>query len=110
MKARFDNAARRLWPGQFLNVRLTLSVMERVLAIPSTAVNQGPKGSFVYVVGPDSKAIERPVTVEATEQGMAAISKGLRDGDVVVTDGQMSLAPGSKVQVHGPGAGGQGRA
>jgi RND family efflux transporter MFP subunit len=110
MKARFDNAARRLWPGQFLNVRLTLSVMEKALTIPATAVNQGPNGSFVYVVSPGAKAIERPVTVEATEQGVAAISKGLRDGDIVVTDGQMSLAPGSKVQVHGPGAGGQGRA
>jgi multidrug efflux system membrane fusion protein len=102
MKARFANAARRLWPGQFLNVRLTLSVMQRVLTVPATAINQGAKGSFVYVVGPDDKAIERPVTVSTTEQGTAAISSGLQAGDIVVTDGQMSLAPGSKVQVHGP--------
>ena len=102
MKARFPNAARRLWPGQFLNVKLTLQVMQQTLTIPAAAVNLGPKGSFVYVVGPDRKATWRPVTVSTTQQGVAAISKGLQAGEIVVTDGQMSLAPGSTVQVHGP--------
>ena len=102
MKARFPNAARRLWPGQFLNVRLTLQVMQQALTIPAAAVNQGPKGSFVYVVSSDRKARERPVRVLATEQGSAVISSGLTPGEIVVTDGQMSLAPGSTVQVHGP--------
>ena len=102
MKARFDNGARRLWPGQFLNVRLTLQVMGRVLTVPAAAVNQGPKGTFVYVVGAGDKVAVRPVTVSATERGVAAIGRGLQDGEIVVTDGQMSLAPGSAVQVHGP--------
>jgi len=110
MKARFPNGARRLWPGQFLNVRLTLQVLQRALTIPAAAVNEGPKGSFVYVVGPDRKAIERPVTVQTTEQGVAVISSGLAAGDIVVTDGQMSLAPGSRVQVHGPAPAGGRRA
>jgi multidrug efflux system membrane fusion protein len=110
MKARFANTARRLWPGQFLNVRLTLSVMEKALTIPATAVNDGPHGSYVYVVGSDDKVAARPVTVSTTQQGVAAVSKGLEAGDIVVTDGQMSLEPGSRVQVHGPKPAGQRRA
>ena len=106
MKARFANAGRRLWPGQFLNVRLTLQVVQRALTIPAAAVNQGPKGAFVYVVGPGRKAVQRFVTVAATEQGVALIAKGLQGGEQVVTDGQMSLQPGSPVQVQdaAPGA------
>ncbi len=110
MKARFANDARKLWPGQFLNVRLTLRVMQRALTVPGAAINQGPRGAFVYVVGPDEKAIARPVTVSTTEQGVAAVSSGLAEGDVVVTDGQMSLAPGSRVQVHGSRPAGRSRA
>ncbi len=91
-------------------MRLTLQVLQHALTIPAVAVNQGPKGSFVYLVGPDRKAIVRPVTVQATEQGSAVISSGLGAGDVVVTDGQMSLAPGSKVQVHGEAPAGGRRA
>jgi multidrug efflux system membrane fusion protein len=101
MKANFPNGSRRLWPGQFVDVRLTLQVLERALTVPAAAVNQGPKGAYVYVVGTDGRAIERPVTVEAAEQGVAIITRGLEAGEIVVTDGQMSLAPGSKVRVHG---------
>jgi multidrug efflux system membrane fusion protein len=110
MKARFPNGARKLWPGLFLDVRLTLQVMQRALTVPSTAINQGPKGQYVYVVGADNKAVVRPVTVSTTQQGVAAVANGLANGDVVVTDGQMSLAPGSRVQVHGPRPGGRGQA
>jgi multidrug efflux system membrane fusion protein len=101
MKANFPNGARRLWPGEFVNVRLTLQVVQRATTVPASAVNQGPKGGFVYVVGADLKAIARPVSVQAAEQGVAVVSGGLQPGEIVVTDGQMSLAPGSKVQVHG---------
>ena len=102
MKANFPNGSRRLWPGQFVDVRLTLQVLDRALTVPAAAINQGPKGTYVYVVGADRKVAERPVTVQATEQNVAIVSRGLSDGEIVVTDGQMSLAPGSKVQVHGP--------
>ena len=105
MKARFDNGGRRLWPGQFVNVRLTLQVLGRALTIPAAAVNQGPKGSFVYVVGPDRKAIQRPVRVQASEQGVAVISSGIAEGDIVVTDGQMSLAPGHAPALRSPAPG-----
>ncbi len=108
LKARFPNADRRLWPGQFVNVRLTLKTMAHALTVPAAAVNQGPKGAFVYVVGPDAKAEMRPVTVAATQDGVAVIQSGVKDGETVVTDGQMSLAPGSKVAVRTPGGGGNG--
>jgi multidrug efflux system membrane fusion protein len=107
MKARFENGDRRLWPGQFVNVRLTLQVLQRALTVPSAAVTQGPRGVYVYVVGPGAKAIQRPVQVQASEQGAAVISSGLSEGEIVVTDGQMSLAPGSKVQVRGARSGGR---
>ena len=108
MKARFENAERKLWPGQFLNVRLTLNVLQRAVTVPTAAVNQGPKGAFVYVVGSDDKVAARPVATAASEGAVTVISNGVQAGDVVVTDGQMSLSPGSKVQVRG-GAAGAGR-
>ena len=67
MKARFPNATRQLWPGQFVNVNLTLQTLSRATTVPAQAVNQGPNGAFVYVVGADSKAIAQPVTVLTTE-------------------------------------------
>lgn len=97
LKARFPNPDRKLWPGQFLNVRLTLQVMERAVTVPSTAVNHGPNGVFVYIVGPDRKARVRPVTLAATQDSLAIIRTGLHGGETVVTDGQMSLEPGSSV-------------
>ena len=62
-EGRFPNAARRLWPGQFVNVRLTLQTLSRVTTVPAAAVNQGPNGPFVYVVGADNKVALRPVAV-----------------------------------------------
>ncbi|MEO6340050.1 MAG: efflux RND transporter periplasmic adaptor subunit [Caulobacteraceae bacterium] len=107
LKARFPNADRRLWPGQFVNVRLTLQTLAHALTVPAVAVNQGPKGAFVYIVGPDGKAEMRPVTVAATQDATAVIQSGVKEGETVVTDGQMSLAPGAKVAVHAPGGGGK---
>lgn len=97
LKAKFANADRRLWPGQFLNVRLTLQTLQHAVTVPSAAVNNGPNGAFVYVVGPGRKAVMRPVAVATTEQGVAIIRTGLTGGETVVTDGQMSLEPGVKV-------------
>jgi membrane fusion protein, multidrug efflux system len=97
LKARFRNAAGRLWPGQFLNVRLTLQTLARAVTIPSAALNQSPKGSFVYVVGADRKVTAQPVAVAATQDGLAIVRSGLSGGETVVTDGQMSLDTGMKV-------------
>jgi multidrug efflux system membrane fusion protein len=101
MKARFENKDLKLWPGQFINVRLTLQTLNQVLTVPAAAVNQGPNGPFSYVVGADHKVQVRPVTVEVTQDATAVIQKGLKAGDTVVTDGQVSLTPGSSVLVRG---------
>jgi multidrug efflux system membrane fusion protein len=111
LKARFANDGRQLWPGQFVNVRLTLETLHNAVTVPSAAVNQGPKGAFVYVVGADQKAINQPVDVLATEGAVAVIQGGLRPGQLVVTDGQMSLRPGAHVafgEHGGKGPGGAG--
>jgi membrane fusion protein, multidrug efflux system len=97
LKARFANVSRQLWPGEFVNVRLTLENLQNVLTIPTAAVNQGPNGAYAFLVGPGQKVIQRPITVSTTESGVAVISSGLQPGDVVVTDGQMSLKAGAKV-------------
>jgi multidrug efflux system membrane fusion protein len=100
MKARFENADKHLWPGQFVNVSLTLDTVHHATVIPAAAVNQGPKGAFAYVVSADRKAVVRPVTVLATQDSLAVIKSGVAPGDTVVTDGQMSLKPGAPVAVR----------
>lgn len=97
MKARFPNATRELWPGQFVNVKLTLQVLTGAITVPSIAVNQGPKGSYVYIVGPGKKAIAQPVTIVDAEGGNTVVKGDLKAGQLVVTDGQMTLKPGSTV-------------
>ncbi len=104
LKARFANVSRLLWPGEFVNVRLTIENLQNVLTIPTEAVNQGPNGAYAFLVGQGQKVIQRPVTVSNTEGGLAVISAGLQPGDVVVTDGQMSLKAGSKVSYGRRGA------
>ena len=104
LKARFDNAGQKLWPGQFLNVKLTLQTLRNAITVPAAAVNQGPKGPYAYVVGADHRAALRPVTVETIQGPTAVIRTGLSPGETVVTDGQMSLKPGSQVAVRDPNA------
>jgi multidrug efflux system membrane fusion protein len=99
MKARFPNTGDKLLPGQFVNVRLTLQTLAKVVTIPASAVNQGPNGSYVYVVGPDQKAIMRPVKVRLTQGATVVIASGVNAGDTVVTDGQVALAAGMPVKV-----------
>jgi multidrug efflux system membrane fusion protein len=110
MKARFPNATRQLWPGEFVNVKLTLQVLQNAITVPSIAVNQGPKGAYVYVVGPGHKALSVPVTVIATEGSVSVVQGGLKAGQQVITDGQMTLRPGSTICIGAEcsrGAGGQ---
>jgi len=105
LKARFPNDAATLWPGQFVNVRLTLQTLSRVVTVPAAAVNEGPNGSYVYLVGPGEKAVMRPVVVATTQNNLAVITQGVRAGDLVVTDGQMTLRNGMPVLYHGVAAG-----
>jgi multidrug efflux system membrane fusion protein len=113
MKARFANADRKLWPGQFVNVRMTVQTLQHAVTVPSTAVNQGPNGPFVFVVNHmgdnDDRARIQPVKVTTTQDFTAVIQEGIKPGDTVVTDGQLSLRPGSKVRMRSAeGAGGSG--
>jgi multidrug efflux system membrane fusion protein len=106
LKAIFANPTRVLWPNQFVKTRLVLSVRQGALVIPAVAVQRGPQGAFVYVVGDDGRAALRPVAVDTIQGELAVISKGVAAGDRVVTEGQSQLKPGARVAL--PGAGGPG--
>ena len=98
MKARFENPDAQLLPGQFVNVRLTLQTLAQAITVPTAAVSQGPNGPFVYVVGPNEKAIIRPVKLGPVEGAITVIPSGLRAGEKVVVDGQSSLDAGVLVR------------
>jgi len=97
LKALFPNAARRLWPGAFVNVELTTSVAKDALTVPADAVQQGPQGTFAYVVGAGNKAEVRPVQPGQQQRGTAVITGGLKPGETVVTQGQYRLTAGTAV-------------
>jgi len=99
LKGLFANDAERLWPGQFVDVTLTLSEMPDTILVPSQAVQTGQDGSFVFVVGQDMSAKARPVVVGDSLEGQTVIKSGLKAGETVVTDGQLRLFPGAKVKV-----------
>jgi multidrug efflux system membrane fusion protein len=99
LKATFSNEDNTLWPGQFVQVALTLSDLTNAIVVPSQAVQTGQNGQFVYVVKPDQTAEERPITIGITYQGETVVQSGLQAGETVVTDGQLRLAPGVKVSV-----------
>jgi multidrug efflux system membrane fusion protein len=101
LKARFSNAERRLWPGQLLNVRLTLQTIRNVLALPTVAVNQGPKGPYAYVVK-DGTAVIAALDVDIRQDEITVVKSGVEAGDTVVVEGQGSLRPGAKVTVRRP--------
>ena len=99
LKGSFPNTDGALWPGEFVNVRLQLYVDRDALTIPARAVVAGQQGSFVFVVQPDSSAVTKPVQVDRSAGDLAIVSGEIEAGDRVVTDGQLRLRQGSKVQV-----------
>ncbi len=99
LKGTFPNSDRRLWPGQFVNVLLTLSTQAGAIVVPTEAVQTGQQGTYVFVVKPDQTAESRPVTPGRSIGGQTVIDKGLLAGETVVTDGQLRLMPGARVQV-----------
>jgi multidrug efflux system membrane fusion protein len=107
LKATFDNPERRLWPGQFVKVTLTTGVEANALVVPTQAVQTGQDGPYVYVVKGDLTVEARPVKPGPTAEGVVVIAKGLSAGERVVTDGQLRLSPGAKVELRtdAPGAG-----
>jgi multidrug efflux system membrane fusion protein len=110
LKATFANPGDMLWPGQFLNVVLTLTSQADAVVIPSQAVQTGQQGQYVYVVRPDSTVELRLVTVGRRFGDATVIDKGVADGDKVVTDGQLRLVAGTRVEVKSAAAAPSGQA
>src|SRR5947208_2064155 len=99
LKAIFPNANEELWPGQFVTVTLRLATRHDAVMIPSRAVQTGQDGKFVFVVQPDGTVASRPVSVGQTVGQEVVVEQGLAAGEQVVTEGQLRLAPGVRVQV-----------
>jgi multidrug efflux system membrane fusion protein len=101
LKGNFPNQNGALWPGEFVNVRLRLYVDQDALTVPARAVVSGQQGSYVFVVQEDSTAATKPVKVVRQAGDLAVVSGEIEPGQRVVTDGQLRLRQGSKVQVKG---------
>jgi multidrug efflux system membrane fusion protein len=99
LKATFPNQDHALWPGQFVEVLLTLTTERNRTVVPAPAVQTGQQGPFVFVVKDDKTVEMRPVTVARTVDRWAVIEKGVEPGETVVTDGQLRLVPGAKVEI-----------
>lgn len=105
VKGTFPNTDRRLWPGQFVNVKVTLTSDPHAIVVPSTAVQAGQQGTFVFVVKKDQTVELRTVAVARTRGDESVMKSGVQAGETVVTDGQIRLVPGSRVSIKGgPGA------
>jgi len=100
IKATMPNADEKLWPGQFVNVVLTLRVDPDVLVIPSPSIQIGQNGNYVFVIKPDQTVEPRPVKVSRTVGLEAVISDGLKAGERVVVDGQLRLTTGTRVEAR----------
>jgi multidrug efflux system membrane fusion protein len=99
LKAVFPNANEELWPGQFVTVALRLATRHDAVMVPSRAVQTGQDGKFVFVVQPDGTVASRPVSVGQSVGQDVVIEQGVTAGEQVVTEGQLRLAPGVRVQV-----------
>ena len=99
LKGTFANKEKRLWPGQFVNAVLTLTLQPDAIVVPSQAIQSGQEGQYVFVIKDDLTVEARPVTVGRTLNSETVIEKGLQAGEKVVTDGQLRLVPGAKIQI-----------
>jgi len=99
LKATFSNNDKKLWPGQFINITVALSTQSDAIVVPSQAVQTGQQGQYVFVVKDDLTVEQRPVDVDRTINDEAVIATGLKGDEKVVTDGQLRLVPGTKVEV-----------
>ena len=97
LKARFDNEDERLWPGEFVSLRVVLSTRRGVATVPQQTVQQGPSGHYAYVIKPDNTVERRSVEVASIQDGIAVITKGLAANERVVVDGQFRLTEGARV-------------
>jgi multidrug efflux system membrane fusion protein len=99
LKAAFSNSDNRLWPGQFLNVLLTLTTEPNAVVVPSQAIQTGQQGAYVFVVKPDLTAEMRSIDPGLVLDGETIVQKGLTPGERVVTEGQIRLVPGARVEI-----------
>lgn len=99
LKATYENRDKRLWPGLFVNVVVNLTTQPHALVIPAQALQTGQQGQFVFVVKDDRTVETRAVEVERNFDGAVVVKKGLNPGELVVTDGQLRLVPGAKVEI-----------
>jgi membrane fusion protein, multidrug efflux system len=99
LRALFENSSNALWPGLYVNTVIRLAEESNATVIPSQAITAGQQGSFVYVVGADGTVTPRTVVSSRSIGGEAVIDKGLKPGEVIVTDGQARLVPGAKVEI-----------
>ena len=104
LRAEFENADASLWPGQFVNLSVRLYEQANALVVPAIAVQTGPDGQYVYVIGDDLTASVRRVTVLRMEAEQAIIAQGIAAGERVVTRGQLRLGPKTRVQISKPAA------
>ena len=100
LKGTFPNPNEELWPGEYVDVVVTLSTDASAIVVPSQAVQTGQAGQYVWVVKADLTVESRPVTVARTQGPIAVVAKGLQAGERVVTDGQLRLAPGARVEIR----------
>lgn len=99
LRANFENSHGVLWPGLYVNMLMTLAQESNATVIPAQAITAGQQGAFVYVVQADGSVAARSVVSSRSVEGLAVIDKGLEPGETVVTDGQVRLVPGAKVQI-----------
>jgi multidrug efflux system membrane fusion protein len=105
IKGTFPNETRHLWPGQFVNVSVTLMTEAHAIVVPTPAVQTGQQGQYVFIVKPDQTVELRTVTVARAADDETVIKQGLKVGETVVTDGQLRLTPGTRISVKpGPGS------
>ncbi len=99
LKGTFENKDRRLWPGQFVNVNLTLTTQRDAVVMPSAALQAGQQGQYVFVVKTDQSVESRPVVIARFSGDFAVVAKGVAPGEKVVVDGQLNLTSGSRVEI-----------
>jgi multidrug efflux system membrane fusion protein len=102
LRATIPNIDRRFWPGRFVNIRLILSTIHQAVLVPAIAPQNSAKGTFVYVVKQDSTAEQRPVTLGQRQGDLIVVESGVQAGERVVTNGQLGVTPGGKVQIAAP--------
>jgi len=103
LKGTFENADNALWPGQFAAVTMTVHTEPNAIVVPSQAIQTGQQGQYVFVIKPDATVESRPVVVAFANGPFTVVRQGVRAGERVVTDGQLRLVPGARVDVKAAG-------